>query len=166
MVSPAQAAQIVAAVDRRVPVVGVFVNARVEEIEALRQHVRLDLLQFHGDEPPEYCHGWNLPVIKALRIRDAASARAAVHYPVDWILADAFVPGEYGGTGHRVPIEWLRELDPRRLILAGGLAAENVVSILRAVRPYAVDVASGVESGPGKKDQELMRRFIENVRAA
>jgi phosphoribosylanthranilate isomerase len=91
-----------------------------------------------------------------------------VHLPqqVDFLLADAYVEGSPGGTGQRVPLEWLTAVPPDRLILAGGLTADNVAAAIRAVRPAMVDVASGVESAPGRKDPEKVERFIANARVA
>lgn len=165
VVSTARAAEIVGAVAGRVPVVGVFVNASRQEIQRVRRQVALGVLQLHGEESPEFCQAWDLPVIKAFRLRGPGLAEEACRYDVKWVLADAYVEGEHGGTGCRLPIEWVAGLDPGRLILAGGLRPDNVREVLGRLRPYGVDVASGVESAPGLKDERLIRRFIENVRA-
>jgi phosphoribosylanthranilate isomerase len=165
-VSPALVREIVRGLPREISTVAVFVNASRDEVQALADTTGVSMLQFHGDEPPELCDGWHCPVIKAIRVRDEQSLAVAERYDVEFILADAFVNGAYGGTGQRVPLELLRSLDPNRLILAGGLTPENVGSVLRVMRPYAVDVASGVESAAGKKDRERMRRFVENVQSA
>jgi len=146
--------------------VGVFVNCPRAEIAATVAAVGLDAIQFHGDEDPAFCAGWAQRTIKALRLRDSTSAEEAAAYRVDFILIDAYVEGEFGGTGKRIAVELLGDLDRHRLILAGGLNAENVADSVRRVSPFGVDVASGVESAPGKKDRERMRRFIENARAA
>lgn len=165
-IDPASVAAIVGDLPRSVRTVGVFVNAARTEVEKIAAESAVGMLQFHGDESPEMCSGWSYPVIKALRIRDAQSLATAASYPVDFLLADAFVEGEYGGTGQRVALELLTGVEPQRLILAGGLNPENVAAVLREIQPYAVDVASGVESTPGMKDHARLRRFISNVHAA
>ncbi len=165
-VSPQVAQSIVASLPVTVLVVGVFVDAMRAEIEAIAAAVGLGAIQFHGDETPELCEGWAQKTIKAIRLRDRASAQRASQYRVDFVLADAYVEGRFGGTGKRIAVEYVGELERRRLILAGGLTAENVAESVRLVGPFGVDVASGIESAPGKKDRERMRRFIENARAA
>jgi phosphoribosylanthranilate isomerase len=166
-VSTETAAAIAAALPRRVCRVGVFVNAPRAVVERTAAAVGLDAVQFHGDEEVALCRGWACKTIKAVRVRDAGSlSAAAAAYRVDFILADAYVPGVPGGTGARVPGEWLVGVPGDRLILAGGLTPENVAEAVRTVRPAAVDVASGVESAPGIKDPEKVKRFIANVRTA
>ncbi len=164
-VAPELAQRIAESVRAAVQVVGVFVDAPRPLIERIAASVGLDILQFHGDEPVAFCSQWKQKTIKAMRMRDASSAQRALEYRVDFILADAYVEGHFGGTGNRVAIEYLQGLDRGRLILAGGLTAENVAERVRLVGPFGVDVASGVESAPGKKDRERMRRFIDNARA-
>jgi phosphoribosylanthranilate isomerase len=105
-------------------------------------------------------------VIKAIRVRDGRAAATAAAYDVDFVLADAYVEGQPGGTGRRIAVEYLQEFDHRRLILAGGLTPENVAEAVRTVRPVAVDVASGIERAPGRKDWNLMRSFIAHAHAA
>jgi phosphoribosylanthranilate isomerase len=165
-VSPERAAEIVAAIPAGICKVGVFVDAPRERVRDLAERLALDALQFHGEESSEYCRGWTAKLIKAVRVRDAAALAAAAPYAVDFLLADAWVAGRHGGTGRRVPAEWLSGIDPARLILAGGLDPDNVADAVRAARPAAVDVASGVESAPGVKDAEAMRRFIANAKNA
>jgi phosphoribosylanthranilate isomerase len=165
-VSPAVAAEIAAALPAGVRRVGVFVNAGRADIAAIAERVGLDTLQFHGDEAPADCAGWPYATIRAIRVRGAESMAAAADYPVDFVLADAWVAGQPGGTGHRVPLEWLAGVPRQRLILAGGLTAETVAEAIRALRPVGVDVASGVESAPGIKDPEKVERFITNAHAA
>ncbi len=165
-VSPQAARDIVESLPATVLLVGVFVDATRAEIEAIAPAVGLGAIQFHGNETPELCAGWAQKTIKAVRLRDRTSAQRASQYRVDFILADAYVEGRFGGTGKRLAVEYVGELERRRLILAGGLTAENVAESVRLVGPFGVDVASGIESAPGKKDRERMRRFIENARAA
>jgi phosphoribosylanthranilate isomerase len=146
--------------------VGVFVDAPRDEVASVAARVGLDALQFHGSESAALCAGWDRKTIKAVRVRDADSLAQAAAYAVDFILADAYVEGRPGGTGRRVPWEWLGGVPPGRLILAGGLTPENVTEAIRALRPAAVDVASGVERAPGRKDPEKVGRFIANARVA
>jgi phosphoribosylanthranilate isomerase len=146
--------------------VGVFVDAARDHVRAIAQRVGLDALQFHGDEGAEYCAGWDRKTIKAVRVRDAGSLARAAAYPVDFLLADAHVEGRPGGTGQRVPAEWLVGVAAERLILAGGLNPDTVAQAIRSLRPAAVDVASGVERAPGVKDPEKVRRFVSNAKSA
>lgn len=149
-----------------VPVVGVFVNAARQEIERLVESIPIDMVQLHGDEAPAACRGWRVPVIKALRLRDSDSWPTVESFPADFVLVDAYVPGERGGTGERIATELIGVGLRDRLILAGGLDPDNVAEMIRAVGPFAVDVASGVESSPGRKDPEKVKRFIENAHHA
>lgn len=165
-VPEATAAEIVRSLAGRACMVGVFVDATRDEVERIANLVGLDALQFHGDENPQYCEGWSRKVIKAVAIKDAASVAAARRYATPLLLADAYAPGERGGTGKTFAWNLLAGLDHTRLVLAGGLTPDNVGQAVREVRPYAVDVASGVESAPGCKDAEKVRRFIANAHAA
>ena len=127
----------------------------------------LNALQFHGDEPPGFCQKFAAKSIKAIRVRGEESLRAAAEYDVDALLLDTYTESERGGTGRT--FDWslavrAKEIGPP-IILSGGLTAENIQEAIRTARPYAVDVSSGVEREPGKKDQEKLRRFIEAVRA-
>ena len=148
-VSPRQAADIVAALPPFVTTVGLFVDAPPEQIAALLEQVPLDMLQFHGDESPEYCAAFQRPWIKALRMRDGVDPRAeAERYGAAGargLLVDSYVPGVPGGTGER--FDWDRlPADPSLpLVLAGGLDPANVAEAVRRVRPWAVDVSGGVE---------------------
>lgn len=148
------------------PLVGVFVNADRAAIERAVAAVPLDMIQLHGDEKPADCEGWAIPVIKAVRLRDRAAWDDAATFATSFILIDAYVDGEAGGTGRRIETSRIGPGLRDRLILAGGLDADNVVEAIRAVGPFAVDVASGVESAPGRKDREKMKRFIDNALTA
>jgi len=164
-VTPERAAAIVAATPE-LCAVGVFVNQEREQVEAVAESVGLHALQFHGDEDPAYCAGWSRKVVKALRIRDRASLSGVAAYAVDYVLVDAYADDAYGGTGKQVRWELLQPLDKTRLVLAGGLDPDNVAAAVRQVRPFAVDVASGVEIEPGRKDPVKVERFIANATAA
>ncbi|HXG47601.1 MAG TPA: phosphoribosylanthranilate isomerase [Methylomirabilota bacterium] len=160
------AAAISAALPPFVARVGVFVNPTEGEVrEAIRQ-CDLDVLQFHGEETPEFCRRFGRRVIKAFRIQNAASLNGLPAYAQETWLLDSFVPGQRGGTG--ATFNW--DLAARavkaggRVILAGGLTADNVADAIRAVQPYGVDVSSGVESAPGRKDRGRMVAFVRAVR--
>jgi phosphoribosylanthranilate isomerase len=159
-----RAAEIASALPGQVSKVGVFVGAPREEIEHTVAAVGLDAIQLHGDESPEDCRGFTVPVIKALRVNDTLGAidEAVARYDVAWVLLDSAA----GGSG--IAFDWRRALGvaPGRLYLAGGLRPENVAEAVRLVRPYAVDTASGVERSPGRKDPRRVREFIENAKHA
>ena len=159
-----RACEIRNAIDSHCKVVGVFVNAAREFVAECLAEVRLDLLQFHGDEPASMLAGWPVPVIRALRLKSGeqfAPPASAVIY----MLLDTFHPGLYGGTGAKRPLSDLRGLDLTRVFISGGLNPENVAEAAE-LSPYAVDVASGVESAPGIKDHDQLRRFIRNAKSA
>ena len=149
--------------------VAVLVNPTAAEAQAALALPGVDRLQFHGDESPEFCAGFvRHGFIKALAARDRAALLQAPLFRTPAILLDAFVPGTYGGTGQLIDLElaaaFVRENPGLRVILSGGLTPENVSAAVRAVRPHAVDVASGVESHSCKKDPARMRDFIAAVR--
>lgn len=166
-IAPATAAQIIRALPPFVAKVGVFVNASAETVRATIAECGLDTLQFHGEETPEFCRQFApLKVVKAFRIQNADSLKPLPEYAVDAWLLDSYVAGQRGGTGEK--FNWdlaaqAKELG-RPVILAGGLTPENVADAVQQVWPYGVDVSSGVESAPGQKDAELVRRFVEIVR--
>ncbi len=161
----AEAQAIVAALPPFVTVVGLFVDAESAAVRTVLKQVRIDLLQFHGDETPDYCNGFARPWIKALRMRAGLDLPAMIDgYPgAAGFLVDAWHPGAMGGTGQ--PFDWrlLPEELAASLILAGGLTPENVAGALQSVRPYALDVSSGVETGKGIKDAGLMAAFLNEV---
>jgi phosphoribosylanthranilate isomerase len=168
---PAVAAEIGAGLRRRLEVVGVFVNASLDEIDSAAEDEQLTMLQLHGDEGPAFCREaarrTGLKVIKAVRVRSAADVQAAEAYRTDFHLLDAHRPGVPGGSG--ASFDWELVADRRSdvpLILAGGLTPDNVTEAIATVRPFAVDVASGVEAKPGIKDHALMNAFAEAAQAA
>ncbi|HEX4000509.1 MAG TPA: phosphoribosylanthranilate isomerase [Pirellulales bacterium] len=181
---PAAAKEVAAAIPQGVRKVGVFVNAEPDFVCREADRLRLDLIQLAGDETPEYLSKLGgRPVMQAFRPRlDHADALRTIVRFVEaaarltcapkLTLIDAHRPGEYGGTGEAVNWTLLsrlwNELDGAapRLVLAGGLSPENVADAIAAVRPAAVDVASGVESSPGVKDSEQVRRFVAAANAA
>jgi phosphoribosylanthranilate isomerase len=165
---PQVAAEIGAALKRQVEVVGVFVNPTLDELAAAAQDESLTMIQLHGDEGPAFCQEaarrTGCKVIKALRVRSGADIHAAEAYRTDFHLLDGHLPGTAGGTGERFDWELLADRDSEvPLILAGGLTPENVTEGVAAARPFAVDVASGVEAAPGVKDHALMAKFVEGA---
>ena len=166
-VTPAAARKIVEQLREGVSCVGVFVNeAAPAEVERIAREAGLGAVQLHGDESPEFCRSLGgLTTIKALRVGADYKPESAAAYQTDAVLLDAYVAGARGGTGRT--FDWrlatlTRERVPR-LFLAGGLNPDNVAPAVAAVRPYAVDVCSGVETSPGRKSPELMRRFVNEV---
>jgi phosphoribosylanthranilate isomerase len=151
--------------------VALFVNAARENVANViaagtladgRQPYRG--LQFHGEETAEYCRGWNLQVIKAFRLKEKASLAGMNDFPADFYLLDSWSAG-YGGSGAPFPWTWIEGIDTARLILSGGLCVDNVVEAIRRIRPYGVDVCSGVEARPGIKDHAKLKDFIEAVKS-
>jgi phosphoribosylanthranilate isomerase len=168
-VSPSTAAAIIRELPPLISKVGVFVNATSEEIRRAVAETGIDTLQLHGEETPEFCAQFApMKVIKAFRLRDRDSLRECLKYPAQAWLLDSYVEGSHGGTG--VVADWDLAAEAarmsRQVILAGGLRVETVAEAVRRVRPYAVDVSSGVESAPGQKDHSKIQAFIQAVRAA
>jgi phosphoribosylanthranilate isomerase len=147
---------------------GVFVNASPDLVLRAIGDCGLNLLQFHGDEPPEYCLQFGLMSLKAFRMRDAESLQLLSRYSTDAWLLDAFSPEVYGGSGEK--FNWDLAIEAKKLgrpiFLAGGLTPENVAAAVQKVQPYAVDVSSGVEAAPGKKDAAKVRAFIQAAKNA
>ena len=165
-VHPEAAQAIIATLPPFVTAVGVFVDQRRAEITAIARQTGIALVQLHGNESPDQCRGYPWPVVKAFRVGDDFLPAALARYRVRAYLLDAPAPG-FGGSGTR--FDWTRARDlsaPGPVILAGGLTPENVAPAVAAVRPYAVDVASGVESTPGVKDPDKLARFVRAVRSA
>jgi phosphoribosylanthranilate isomerase len=168
--SRAEAEAIGTALHRRTEVAGVFVNAHLDGVAETADAIGLTLLQFHGDEGPVYCaeaaRRTGAKVIKAARVAGRSDIRDLRAFQTDFHLLDAYVPDQPGGTGETFAWELAREHPhDRPLILSGGLTPDNVADGIAAVRPFAVDVASGVELEPGVKDHARMAAFAEAVRA-
>ena len=167
-VSLAQAAEIARALPPFVLRVGVFVNPDEALVTRAIAECGLNLLQFHGDEPSAFCTQFGLMSVKALRVRDAASLQTLAEYHTDAFLLDAYSAAGRGGTGEQ--FNWDLAVTAQHwgkpIFLAGGLTPANVAAAVRQVRPFAVDVSSGVEAAPGKKDPAKMQAFIAAVRAA
>jgi phosphoribosylanthranilate isomerase len=165
-VTPQQVAKLVRAVPPFVTLVGLFVNPSDEYVRDVLAQVPLDVLQFHGEEPPEFCGQFGKHYLKAIRVKAGVDLiQCAARYgAAQGLLLDAFVEGTQGGTGES--FDWSlipREL-PLPLILSGGLHAGNVAEAIRKIRPYAVDVSSGVEAAKGIKDAAKIAAFIKEVK--
>jgi phosphoribosylanthranilate isomerase len=185
-ISVKQAAEIARQLPPFVMKVGVFVNPTEALVQRAISEAGLTMLQFHGDEPPEFCVQWprrlvaansatrasqppaGLMSMKAFRIRDEHSLAQIPNYTTDAYLLDAFSADEFGGTGKK--FNWDLAIAAQKfgkpIFLAGGLTPENVADAVKKVRPFAVDVSSGVESAPGKKDHAKVKAFIEAVRTS
>ena len=167
-IDPAVVEEIIRSLPPFVTTVGVFVNRPVEEVEGIANALALSLVQLHGDESPEYCETLRVRFIKAFRVKEADDLAVLPQYPgAKAYLLDPFVPGKLGGTGRT--LDWELAVKAKaygRIILAGGLTPENVAEAVRRVEPYAVDVSSGVEASPGRKDPEKVKRFIEQVQGS
>jgi phosphoribosylanthranilate isomerase len=164
-VSISQAMEIANNIPAFVSVVGLFVNAESSFINEVISKVKLDLLQFHGDETPEECASYTLPFIKAIRVKNDTNL---VQYANDFsvaraLLLDAYTEGVAGGTGHVFDWNLIPKQLTKQVILAGGLNADNVALAIQQVNPYAVDVSGGVEASKGIKDAEKIAAFMRQV---
>jgi phosphoribosylanthranilate isomerase len=164
-ISLERACEIRGRVGDRCELAGVFVNADRAYIEERRAALQLDWLQFHGDEPDEALRGWPARVIRVLRPNQAPTPAAIDQSTANFILVDTFHPDLFGGTGQTSPLGGLADADLSRTFLSGGLTPANVAAAA-ALRPFAVDVASGVESAPGIKDADKLRSFVINAKSA
>lgn len=171
-IAPEQAREIL----ERLPVdssnIAVFVNERRDNVRAIVAHGLLGDgrqafrgLQFHGEEDENYCRGWDMQVIKAFRLQERAALDGMKNFPADYYLLDSWSEG-YGGSGAKFPLEWLDGIDASKLILSGGLRVDNVAQAIQKIRPYGVDVCSGVEARPGIKDHGKLKEFIRAAKAA
>ena len=165
-ISFATAAEISRALSPFIVKVGVFVNPDEDTVMRAINDCGVTLLQFHGEETPGFCTQFGAMSMKAFRIKDAASLEALPNYPTDAWLLDAYSPDAHGGTGAK--FNWELAIEAKNLgrpiFLAGGLTPENVGDAVQTVQPFGVDVSSGVESAPGKKDHTKVRAFIQAVR--
>lgn len=167
-VTPEQALEIVAALPPFVTTVALFVDEEPERIEAVLRTVPVDLLQFHGSEPPHFCEQFGRPYLKAIRVREGVDllAEARRYASAKGLLLDAYHPDLPGGSGRRFDWQLIPEGLEKPVVLAGGLTPENVAEAIQKVRPYGVDVSSGVEREKGRKDYRKMEIFIAEVRRA
>jgi phosphoribosylanthranilate isomerase len=164
-VSIQQAQEVVADVPAFVTVTALFVNPSVEEVQSVLDGVRIDLIQFHGDEDDDFCRQFGHPYIKALRVRQASDVVAlCLRFPSALaVLLDSYKPGVPGGTGETFDWSLVPATPPKPIILAGGLDPENVNHAIDVVHPYAVDVSGGVEAAKGIKDHGKITKFVNEV---
>ncbi len=165
-ISPEQAAGIIRCLPPFVQTVGLFVNEDVTTVNRVADHCGLNIVQLHGEESPGYCLEVTHKIIKAFRIKNASSLDHMLDYQVAGYLFDAWSPAAHGGTG--TTFNWeiaARVATSHCIILAGGLTPDNVAEAIVVVTPYAVDVSSGVENVPGKKDAGKVERFMRAVRS-
>jgi len=160
-----QARILAAKVPAFVAVTGLFVNPERDYVEAVLDAVPLDLLQFHGDESPEFCQSFGRRWIKAVRVREPGQIEQAFadYHQASGLLVDAWDPNRYGGTGQSFNWSLIPESRPLPLILAGGLSSDNVARAIEQVRPWAVDGSGGVEESKGKKDATKLSQFFKEV---
>ncbi len=163
-----QAKAIVDSLSNTIVRVGVFVNSEESFVRQAMEICTLNMLQFHGDETPEYCARFEIMTLKAIRVSDESSLKEMERYSADGFLLDAFSENSLGGTGETFNWELAKRATKsgRPIFLAGGLTSENVAEAVKAVRPFAVDVSSGVESEPGKKDAAKVRAFVAAAKGA
>ena len=148
-----------------IDIAGVFVNAPLEQIREVMSACQLNWVQLHGDEDPEFCQSFvslNIRTMKALRVKGQKDIKQAERYFTDAILLDAFDPEKYGGTGLTFDWNIVGHID-KRIFLAGGINPDNVVSAVE-LGVYGIDICSGVESEPGKKDHKKMEKLFDNIR--
>ena len=158
--------EIIAKLPPLVDTVGVFVNESAERLNKIADYCGLDLVQLHGEESPAFCRKIHRRVIKAFRVKDLQSIKQLEKFPVSGFLLDTFSDDLHGGTGKT--FDWNLALPAKKMgpvILAGGLTPRNILQAVRQVRPYGVDVCSGVEKSPGIKDFEKVRAFLKNIRS-
>lgn len=158
--------EIIAKLPPLVDTVGVFVNESADRVNKIADYCGLDLVQLHGEESPAFCRKIHRRVIKAFRVKDLQSIKELEKYPVSGFLLDTFADNLHGGTGKT--FDWNLALPAKKIgpvILAGGLTPRNIRQAVSQVRPYGVDVCSGVEESPGIKDLEKVRAFLKNIRS-
>lgn len=167
-IEPEKAALIVREISSFVTCIGVFVNEDVEEIKKVIDRTMIDMVQLSGDESPEVCEKLReiVPVMKSFKVSENFSSDILKNFAVDFVHLDSFLNGEYGGTGKTFNWDMVAGLsDQWKIILSGGLDADNVREAILKVKPYGVDVSSGVEEYPGKKSFEKVKSFIENAKS-
>ncbi len=166
-IPPSKARRLISRLPRTVCKVGVFVNEDKECVQAVAASCGLDMVQFHGAEAPAYVNSFKgCGVIKAVRVRERRSLEGLDRYRADFFLLDTFRRGRFGGTGEVFAWKVLASLAKKKakIIVSGGLTPENVGGLLQVFRPYAVDVSSGVEKAPGRKDHKRVKKFIDTVK--
>jgi len=164
-VTPQEALKIISKLPGFIDIAGVFVNAPLEQIREVISQCQLDWVQLHGDESPQFCQSLasiNIKTMKALRVKNQEDIEKANSFFTDAILLDAFHPEEYGGTG--ITFDWnIVGHIGKRIFLAGGINPDNIEEAIK-LGVYGVDVCSGIEAEPGKKDHKKMKKLFENIR--
>lgn len=164
-VDPGVARSIISSLPPFITPVGVFVNQELDEISEVKKTAGFQVAQLHGDETPDFVSSIPFKVIKAVRISDKSDLDKVAQYSSQAILFDTYSEKEYGGTGKSFDWGILKDFSStKNIILSGGLNPENVLEAVRIVKPYAVDVSSGVEEEPGKKDHLKIKKFIEAIK--
>lgn len=164
-VDPQVAKSIISSLPPFITTVGVFVNQGMDEISQIKEATGIQVAQLHGDETPEFVSSLPIDVIKVIRVKDKSDLDKVAQYSAQAILFDTYSDKEYGGTGESFDWEILNNLSSeKKVILSGGLNPENVLEAVQIVRPYAVDVSSGVEVAPGKKNHTKIKKFIEAIK--
>jgi len=164
-IDPETAGDIISNLPPFLTTVGVFVNQDLDEIIEIKDKTSINAVQLHGDEDPQFCNSVPTKVIKVFRVKGTLDPGKVAQYPVQAILLDTYSDDEYGGTGRSFDWGIIEEMShPKKVILSGGLTPENVAEAVRIVKPYAVDVSSGVEATPGKKDHQKLKNFIEAIK--
>lgn len=164
-IHPAEAQKIINKLPAFMRIVGLFINETFEHIRGVMDECYMNMIQLHGDESPKFCEslsGLNVRTIKAIRVKDYKDIKAAEKYFTDAVLLDAFDPNKYGGTGLKFDWNIIGNMD-KRIFLAGGINPENVVEAVK-LGVYGIDICSGIESSPGKKDLKKMKQLFENIR--
>lgn len=164
-VSPEKATEIVNKLPAFIDVAGVFVNSPLEEVREIAGQCQLDWIQLHGDENPEFCR-WlaydNIKTMKAIRVKDESDLQYVDDYFTDAVLLDAYDPSKYGGTGLTFDWNIIGHIG-KRIFLAGGINPDNAVAAVE-LGVYGIDVCSGIEAEPGKKDHRMMKTLFDNIR--
>lgn len=163
-IKPENAAKIISKLPAFMDITGVFVNEPIEKIHEIRSLCSLNWVQLHGDEDPEFCNGFrshDVKVMKAIRVKDQRDVESAEDFFTDAILLDAFDPNKYGGTG--ISFDWniVGHIN-KRIFLAGGINPDNAAKAVD-LGVYGIDICSGIEASPGKKDHKLMKKLFENI---
>ena len=164
-VSPEKAVKVINKLPGSIDIVGVFVNASLEQISETKNLCQLDWVQLHGDEDPQFCQlllSHNVKTMKAIRVKDQSDIQRAENYFTDAILLDAFDPERYGGTGLTFDWNVIGHIT-KRVFLAGGINQDNAAEAIK-LGVYGIDVCSGIEAEPGKKDHKKMEELFENIR--
>jgi phosphoribosylanthranilate isomerase len=164
-ITPEKAVEIINKLPAFIDLAGIFVNSSIDQIHNIKNLCQLDWVQLHGDENPQFCEEFfshNVKVMKAIRIKDQADIKKADEYFTDAILLDAFNPEKYGGTGMTFDWNIIGHIG-KRVFLAGGINPDNAADAVK-LGVYGIDVCSGIESEPGKKDHKKMKQLFDNIR--